>query len=92
MVNRITDLTLAVLASAVSFLLSWPFWRDFGYWPESRFMWLVYFIIGFVLAIYVFYAFMVSLRTLFTHDADEHTVLADNNDAEFPASADRGQP
>jgi len=91
MVNRITDLTLAVLASAVSFLLSWPFWRDFEYWPESRFMWLVYFITGFILAVYVFYAFMGSLRTLFMHDADEHAAMADTSNAGAPASTDRGQ-
>jgi hypothetical protein len=60
---------LAVAGSAVSFALSWPYWRDFGYWAESRTMWLVYFILGFCLAIYVFIVFMRSLATLFEHDA-----------------------
>jgi hypothetical protein len=92
MANRITDLTLAVLASAVSFLLSWPFWRDFEYWPESRYMWLVYFIIGFVLAIYVFYAFMGSLQTLFAHDADEHAALSETNNTVSSVSTNKGQP
>ena len=69
--QRIIRLSVAVLASGVSFALSWPYWRDFGYWAESRAMWLGYFIVGFILAVYVFYAFFDSLRTLFVHDALE---------------------
>ena len=69
--QRIIRLSVAVLASGASFALSWPYWRDFGYWPESRAMWTGYFIVGFVLAVYVFYAFFDSLRTLFEHDALE---------------------
>ena len=69
--QRIIRLSIAVLASAASMALSWPYWRDFEYWPESRAMWLVYFAIGFILAVYVFYAFLDSLATLFEHDALE---------------------
>lgn len=72
MMQRRIDLSLSVLASGAGFLLSWPFWRDFGYWPESRPMWWLYFAIGFVLSVYVFYAFLGALRTLFEHDALEH--------------------
>lgn len=68
MAQRIIDLTLSALASLVSLLLSWPYWRDFEYWPESPTMWWLYFIIGFVLATYVFYVFLGSLRTLFLHE------------------------
>ena len=69
--QRIFRLSIAILASGASMALSWPYWRDFEYWPESRAMWLVYFALGFVLAVYVFYAFLDSLSTLFEHDALE---------------------
>ncbi len=69
--QRIIRLSIAILASGASMALSWPYWRDFEYWPESRAMWLVYFALGFVLAVYVFYAFLDSLSTLFEHDALE---------------------
>ncbi|MCK9538542.1 hypothetical protein [Dokdonella sp.] len=69
MTQRIIDGTLSVLASIVGFALSWPFWRDFEYWPESREMWWLYFVVGFVLAVYVFYVFIRVTRTLFEHDA-----------------------
>lgn len=68
MAQRIINLTLSALASLVSLLLSWPYWRDFEYWPESPTMWRLYFIVGFVLATYVFYVFLDSMRTLFLHE------------------------
>lgn len=74
--QRIIDLTLSVLASAAGLLLSWPYWRDFQYWPESHGMWRLYFAVGYVLAVYVFYVFIGSLRTLFAHDALEHAATA----------------
>lgn len=67
--QRVIDVTLSVLASAFGFALSWPFWRDFEYWAESQTLWYVYFVVGFVLAVYLFYVFIGSLRTLFDHDA-----------------------
>ena len=72
--QRVTDLTLSVLASVVAFLLSWPFWRDFQYWPESHGAWWAYFAAGFVLSVYVFYVFIDSLHMLFLHDAEEPAV------------------
>jgi len=75
--QRAIRMGLAVLGSAVSLALSWPYWRDFGYWPESRVMWRVYFVLGFVLAVYVFYAFLGRLGTLFEHDALERAQRAD---------------
>ncbi|MFC5387707.1 hypothetical protein ACFPLB_17240 [Aquamicrobium segne] len=69
--QRMFRLAVAIVASGASLALSWPYWRDFEYWPESQSMWLAYFIVGFVLAVYVFYAFLDSLRTLFEHDALE---------------------
>ncbi len=67
----IIRVALAILASGASLALSWPYWRDYGYWPESHAMWRVYFVLGFVLAVYVFYAFLGSLGTLFEHDGLE---------------------
>lgn len=69
--QRTIDLTLSVLATVAAFLLSWPFWRDFEYWPESHVAWWIYFGLGFVLAVYVFYVFIGSLHILFLHGADE---------------------
>lgn len=69
--NRVIRLALAVIASAASLALSWPYWRDYGYWAESQGMWLGYFALGFLLAVYVFYAFLGRLGTLFEHDALE---------------------
>ncbi|KIQ95963.1 hypothetical protein [Lysobacter sp. A03] len=69
MAQRLIDLTIAILASIVSFLLSWPYFRNFEYWAESHAMWLVYFVVGFLLAVYVFYVLLRITRTLFEHDA-----------------------
>lgn len=81
-------LSLAVLASLLSFFLAWPWWRDFSYWAESHTMWAIYFIAGFILAVYVFYAFFGSLRTLFEHDAIERAELASHAAPDNP----EGQP
>ena len=68
MAQRIIDIVISILASLVSVGLSWPYWRDFEYWAESPGMWNFYFILGFFLAVYVFYVFLGCLRTLFQHD------------------------
>ncbi len=73
---RIIDLVVSILASAGALLLSWPYWRDHQYWPESRLAWLAYFAIGLLLAAYVSYVFIGALRTLFEHDAIEHAEAA----------------
>ncbi|MBV6418523.1 MAG: hypothetical protein CMLOHMNK_03397 [Steroidobacteraceae bacterium] len=69
--KRIIRLSIAILASALSLALSWPYWRDFGYWAESHALWRVYLAVGFLLAVYVFHAFLGSLGTLFEHDEIE---------------------
>ncbi|HRN61166.1 MAG TPA: hypothetical protein PK743_11140 [Luteimonas sp.] len=74
--TRSIDLGLSVLGSAAALLLSWPYWRDFEYWAESPIAWQVYFVVGFLLAVYVFMVFIRSLRTLFEHDALEHAEAA----------------
>lgn len=80
MAQRAIDLVLSVLATAIAFGLSWPFWRTFGYWAESHSMWWTYFGVGFVLAVYVFYVFMRSIHTLFRHDALTRTAPSPKND------------
>lgn len=75
--QRITDLAISIILSIVSFLLSWPYWRDFEYWAESHTAWMIYFIVGFLLAVYVFYAFIGSTRILFLHDAETKEVDSD---------------
>lgn len=77
MTQRIINLALSVLACVVAFLLSWPFWRRFEYWPESQAAWWIYFALGFVLAVYVFYLFLGSLHALFLPDASGHGARAD---------------
>src|SRR3546814_6278491 len=74
--TRTIDLLLATVASAAALGLSWPYWRDFSYWLESRVAWAAYFCVGFVLAVYVFHVFIVVVRTLFEHDAIEHADAA----------------
>ena len=76
MSTRITDLTLSVLGTVVATLLSWPFWRDYEYWAESQLAWAIYFVVGFVLSVYVFYVFIGSTRILFIHDAEEKTATS----------------
>jgi hypothetical protein len=79
MSQRITDLTLSVLASVTAFALSWPFWRDYEYWAESHVAWWIYFVSGFVLAVYVFYIFIESLHILFLHGKEEVATPAPAN-------------
>ena len=71
MTQRIVDLTISVLACVPAFLLSRPFWRNFEYWAESQVAWWIYFTVGFLLAVYVFYVFIGSLHILFLHGAEE---------------------
>ena len=80
MSQRITDLTISVLACVVSTFLSWPFWRNYEYWAESHAAWWIYFAVGFLLALYVFYVFIGSLRILFIHDTQEQTTTTTNKD------------
>lgn len=88
--QRTIDLSLSVLACAAAFLLSWPFWRDFEYWPESPVAWWLYFVGGFVLAVYVFYVFIGSLRMLFLHDTQDK--LATPGPGDQDGATDQAKP
>lgn len=70
--QRSIDLTLSVVASIVGFALSWPYWRSSGYFAVSSTAWWIYFAVGFVLAVYVFYVFFRTLRALFSHEGHDH--------------------
>lgn len=86
MTQRIPDLVISVLACVVALFLSWPFWRDFAYWPASHMAWSIYFAGGFVLAVFVFYVFLGSLHILFLHAADGHAAApGDGNDGAIGA-------
>ncbi|WP_036136517.1 hypothetical protein [Luteimonas mephitis] len=74
--TRIIDLGLSFIASVAALFLSWPYWRDFEYWPESQLAWLAYLVVGLALAVYVFHVFIGVLRTLFEHDALERAATA----------------
>lgn len=78
--KRTIDLTLSVIASVAALLLSWPYFRNFEYFAESRLAWIVYFVGGFLLAVYVFYVFLQATHTLFEHDALEHAEAAKNSE------------
>lgn len=69
--QRLTDLIISLFASMAAFLFSLPFWRDNEYFAESDLYWQVYFVLGFILGVYVFYVFIGSLRMLFVHAKDE---------------------
>lgn len=83
-------LLVAVLASIASVALSWPYWRDFEYWAEAPSLWVVYFVVGFVLAIYVFYVFLGCVATLFEHDALTGPDAAAEQGRAEPTSSERG--
>ncbi|MGP1682423.1 MAG: hypothetical protein ACTS8S_08880 [Giesbergeria sp.] len=90
--QRTIAIVLSAVASAAALLLSWPYMRDFEYWAESRIAWLIYFVVGFVLAVYVFYVFLRVTRTLFEHDALEHEAAAKAAGTQSPNSDSGEQP
>lgn len=71
MSQRAMDWLISIVGSVVGFALSWPFWRDFEYWAESETAWMIYFVLGFIFAIYVFHVFIDCTRTLFQHSVIE---------------------
>lgn len=78
--KRTIDLVVSIVATLVALLLSWPYWSVHEYWAESQALWIVYIIIGGLLILYVFYAFLSSLHTLFEHDALDHAQAGNGGD------------
>lgn len=70
--QKAIDLTLSSIGSLAAVGLSWPYWRSFSYFAESRVAWWVYMVIGYLMAVFVFYVFFRALRTLFSHDGHDH--------------------
>jgi len=58
------DLAVATLAMLFFALLSFPYQFEFSYWAESPFLWVVYFLVGAVLVVYIFYIFLQDWRHL----------------------------
>src|SRR5690625_7789736 len=87
--QRFVDVVLSLLLTAASFVLSWPFWRDFEYWAESPVAWRIYFVVGFILGVYVFYVFIGSLRLLCHHARNDAAAVAE---AERQALDPEGPP
>lgn len=84
--QRLTRLGVAIFGSVISVALSWPYWRDFEYWAESQAMWRGYFVVGFLLAVYVFYVFLGATATMFKHDAIDRAKLAEEEAREAAKS------
>lgn len=61
---RAHDLVIALLVALGFVLLSIPYQFAFDHWSESPALWVAYFVVGAVLAAYVFYAFLQSRRRL----------------------------
>ena len=68
MKQKVIDVVLSMLASAAAVALSWPYHRNFEYFAESETAWNIYFILGFVVCVYIFFIFIHCVRTLFEHD------------------------
>ncbi len=58
------DLAVATLAMLFFVLLSLPYQFEFSYWAESPFLWAVYFLVGSLLVLYIFYIFLQDWRHL----------------------------
>lgn len=69
--QKAIDLTLSSVGSLAAVALSWPYWRSFSYFAESRTAWWLYIASGYFLAVFVFYVFFRALRTLFSHDGHD---------------------
>lgn len=80
MSQRAMDWLIAVVGSILAIALSWPFFRNHTFFAESETMWLVYFGVGFVLSVYVFFVFLDCMRTLFQHAAIEQAAARKADD------------
>jgi hypothetical protein len=79
-----TDFVLAAVAVAGALLLSVPHWWDVRYWLESRAWWAVYFFVGLVVALYVVYAVVSAIHTLFARHAISRGTTASGSKSVTP--------
>ncbi|MDE3090646.1 MAG: hypothetical protein KGJ80_14825 [Chloroflexota bacterium] len=68
---RVHDLVIAIVVVVFFFLLSLPYQFEYNYWAESPLLWAAYFIIGGILAVYIFYIFLQVRRRLVNEGEDE---------------------
>jgi Ca2+/H+ antiporter len=62
------DFIIAILVVLFFVLLSLPYQFEYNYSSESPFLWVAYFIMGGILAVYVFYIFLQTRRHLVNED------------------------
>ncbi|HET7091068.1 MAG TPA: hypothetical protein VFL17_20740 [Anaerolineae bacterium] len=58
------DLVIAILAVLVFLLISLPYQFAYSYWAESTALWVVYIVVGVILAVFVFFNFLQDWRRL----------------------------
>lgn len=58
------DLVIAILVVIFFILLALPYQFEYNSTSESPFLWAAYFIVGGILAVYVFYIFLQTRRRL----------------------------
>jgi len=61
---------VAIIITAVSALLSWPFATNHTYWAESPLMWTLQVVVGLGMGLYVAWIFIYVLRTLIYEEAE----------------------
>ncbi len=64
------DLVVATLITLFFALLSIPYQFEFNYGAESPILWVMYFFVGAILVIYIFYTFLQDWRHLM-HEGGE---------------------
>jgi multisubunit Na+/H+ antiporter MnhB subunit len=52
------DLFVSVLVVLFFVLISMPYQFEFSYWAETLLSWTIYFVLGTIFAVYVFYTFL----------------------------------
>jgi len=65
------DLVVAFLVTLFFILLAVPYQFEFNYWAETPFLWVMYFLVGAALMVYIFYIFLQEWRYLI-QEGDEN--------------------
>lgn len=67
---NIHDLMVAILVTFFFVLLSIPYQFEFSYWAETPFLWVMYFLVGAALIVYILYIFLQDWRHLIQEGED----------------------
>lgn len=65
------DLMVAILVTFFFVLLAIPYQFEFSYWAETPFLWIMYFLVGAALIVYIFYIFLQEWRYLIQEGEDK---------------------